>query len=118
MAVRCLIIGYATLWLAWDLVVWFALTRGGRRSLLPLGFGSSVTIMACAFVPVLALAAVLCATAWVPADARDMLSLMTPVSLGLFAGAQVRRRGASAAAISEEAHLSEEGARSHSTLSR
>jgi hypothetical protein len=92
MAVRYLIIGYASLWLAWDQVTLFVLTRGGRRLLSPMGFRSSLTIMGCAFVPVLGLALVFFATPWVPASARDMLSLMTPVSLALFAGFQVRRR--------------------------
>jgi hypothetical protein len=103
MAVRYFIIGYASLWIVWDQVISLALTRGGRRRLPPLGFRSSLTIMSYAFVPVLALAVVFFATPWVPAHARDMLSLMTPVSLALFAGSQVRRRNCPPAAVTDAA---------------
>jgi hypothetical protein len=111
MSVPYFIIGYASLWIAWDQVISLALTRGGRRPLRPVEFRSSLTIMSCAFVPVLALALVFMATPWVPAPARDTLSLMTPVSLALFAGNQVRRRNGPTYEGASESLL-------HSTLSR
>ncbi len=91
MAASDLIIGYVSLWFAWGALVG-AVTFPRHARPRPLGLLSSASILGCALMPVVLLAFARRYTGWIPTRVSEMLSVMTPLLLGLFVVQQLRRR--------------------------
>jgi hypothetical protein len=90
MSAHALILVYMFLWMGWSWLVGLCLRRY-RRRIASLGPAESAVILPPAVVPVLVLAFAAHSTRWIPARVNEMLSLMTPALLLLFAVEQLRR---------------------------
>jgi hypothetical protein len=83
MAASAFIVGYVLLWIGWSALVGAALAPRRHRT-KPLGLVLCGEILGAAMVPVVALSLAAYRAVWIPPRVVEMLSLVTPLLMGVF----------------------------------